>query len=222
MKSRILGAIGAFVFSIGLVAQVQAAAIAQMTITDVDNDGLAGCFKFDSLDASTCAGGAQFSSDGSVSAGDAIPGVSVDGAILFGQAQGVNGFSQGFDFAGFPMKPITLAAPIGDITGSSMTLGSFPFAVSYQSGNPMTIPMSPDGGTLVAQILNDNGDNTFDYLMTWSHLVTAVDDPTGAFTNFPAFWRLEGAATVVPVPAAVWLFGSGLLGLIGMARRKKA
>ena len=29
-------------------------------------------------------------------------------------------------------------------------------------------------------------------------------------------------ATYVPVPAAVWLFGSGLLGLIGMARRKKA
>lgn len=28
--------------------------------------------------------------------------------------------------------------------------------------------------------------------------------------------------TVVPVPAAVWLFGSGLLGLIGIARRKKA
>jgi hypothetical protein len=27
---------------------------------------------------------------------------------------------------------------------------------------------------------------------------------------------------VVPVPAAVWLFGSGLLGLAGIARRKKA
>ena len=27
---------------------------------------------------------------------------------------------------------------------------------------------------------------------------------------------------VVPVPAAVWLFGSGLLGLVGLARRKKA
>ena len=26
--------------------------------------------------------------------------------------------------------------------------------------------------------------------------------------------------TVVPIPAAVWLFGSGLLGLIGVARRK--
>ncbi len=27
--------------------------------------------------------------------------------------------------------------------------------------------------------------------------------------------------TVIPVPAAVWLFGSGLLGLLGIARRKK-
>ena len=29
-------------------------------------------------------------------------------------------------------------------------------------------------------------------------------------------------ASVVPVPAAVWLFGSGLLGLVGMARRKQS
>lgn len=31
---------------------------------------------------------------------------------------------------------------------------------------------------------------------------------------------LERVGPVVPVPAAVWLFGSGLLGLIGVARRK--
>jgi len=30
------------------------------------------------------------------------------------------------------------------------------------------------------------------------------------------------ASAVVPVPAAVWLFGSGLLGLVGLSRRKKS
>ena len=30
------------------------------------------------------------------------------------------------------------------------------------------------------------------------------------------------SVSTVPVPAAVWLFGSGLLGLVGIARRKKA
>jgi len=34
--------------------------------------------------------------------------------------------------------------------------------------------------------------------------------------------RSVTVSTVVPLPAAVWLFGSGLLGLVGMAWRKKA
>ena len=29
------------------------------------------------------------------------------------------------------------------------------------------------------------------------------------------------SVTAVPLPAALWLFGSGLLGLLGVARRKK-
>jgi len=32
----------------------------------------------------------------------------------------------------------------------------------------------------------------------------------------------SAAPAAVPVPAAMWLFGSGLLGLVGVARRKKA
>ena len=36
-------------------------------------------------------------------------------------------------------------------------------------------------------------------------------------------WAMRvGDVAAVPIPAAVWLFGSGLLGLVGMARRKKA
>jgi hypothetical protein len=29
-------------------------------------------------------------------------------------------------------------------------------------------------------------------------------------------------ASAVPLPAAVWLFGSGLMGLVGVSRRRKA
>ena len=40
------------------------------------------------------------------------------------------------------------------------------------------------------------------------------------FSTLPSF--TVSAVPTVPVPAAAWLFGSGLLGLIGVARRKKA
>jgi hypothetical protein len=40
--------------------------------------------------------------------------------------------------------------------------------------------------------------------------------------NFDPSGNLCGGTPTVPVPAAVWLFGSGLLGLVGVARRKKS
>ena len=43
-----------------------------------------------------------------------------------------------------------------------------------------------------------------------------------AFYSVPHTGEIVFAtATVVPVPAAVWLFGSGLIGLVGFARRKR-
>ena len=52
--------------------------------------------------------------------------------------------------------------------------------------------------------------------------------PSSAILNpadmeaWTATTSFTSSATLVPVPAAVWLFGSGLLGLVGIARRKKA
>jgi hypothetical protein len=56
-------------------------------------------------------------------------------------------------------------------------------------------------------------------------LLTFNGDGTGSiFADAGALGLASGPFDVaaVPVPAAAWLFGSGLLGLIGIARRKKA
>lgn len=39
--------------------------------------------------------------------------------------------------------------------------------------------------------------------------------------TFQAFLHADDSFAVVPIPPALWLFGSGLFGLVGMARRKK-
>lgn len=66
-----------------------------------------------------------------------------------------------------------------------------------------------------------------DSLLNW--LLVSTDANSDGFNGIPF---VDGAligysanfnfGQVVPVPAAVWLFGSGLIGLIGVARRKKS
>jgi hypothetical protein len=47
--------------------------------------------------------------------------------------------------------------------------------------------------------------------------------PSGGFYNVLYQLHLEGViANPVPVPAAIWLFGSGFIGLAGIAARRKA
>ncbi len=76
--------------------------------------------------------------------------------------------------------------------------------------------------------VTDNGDGT----VTYTSIDGIAGNPAnpdgvrgfgmidGAFPGFNA--NFDFTVATVPVPAAVWLFGSGLLGLVGVARRKKA
>jgi len=58
----------------------------------------------------------------------------------------------------------------------------------------------------------------------FSHEVNLDAEPASGTNDWDTgvyYDNLNFGAAVVPVPAAVWLFGSGLLGLIGVARRRK-
>lgn len=86
------------------------------------------------------------------------------------------------------------------------------------NGDPADSISCPDCFVLI----KDGNQNPSWYLMELAGWDGKMD------ISLEGFWPDQGAishvslfsSAVVPVPAAVWLFGSGLLGLVGVARRK--
>lgn len=84
-------------------------------------------------------------------------------------------------------------------------------------------------GVMQSQQVSATGTVSFDLLGSGIHSVqigTSNLSITDTISGRNTFRDLNGAFAwelrPVPVPAAVWLFGSGLIGLIGVARRKKS
>lgn len=133
-------------------------------------------------------------------------------AILTSEADGVN--------SGF--APVT-----GDITDGNLTLDLSSWSI-YWSGVLMNLGSSSDmaadsvcvdmGGVpnCTTAIMTTYDEMSGAFTASWDAVVVG-----GAFDGYLASWSIEGNVSTVPVPAAVWLFGSGLLGLAAVARRRK-
>ncbi len=72
--------------------------------------------------------------------------------------------------------------------------------------------------TDVSESVNGNGELLLSGNLKWTGLWAGL---TGANTS-AVVGTFNLAPAAVPVPAAVWMFGTGLLGLLGVARKKSA
>lgn len=109
------------------------------------------------------------------------------------------------DGTAFNLFSIDLAELNGNVTPPPDLLVTFEGLLS--GGGTVTQTFQLDGIAFGAETFLFTGFNNLSSV-TWTQA-----EPSHQFDNI--------VVSAIPVPAAIWLFGSGLLGLIGFARRKR-
>jgi hypothetical protein len=85
------------------------------------------------------------------------------------------------------------------------------------TANLSNINYTGSNSDLLALLNAGSGINTATFQFTTPTSLTTLFTTRSTVTST----SFSGSISPVPVPAAVWLFGSGLLGLVGVARRKR-
>lgn len=131
-------------------------------------------------------------------------------------------FNTGVHFTTNPTNVLSASANTATIDFSGWRISWADTPVITLGGGIQSDPGMPvyNNGTGIATVTCgvdcDDGDiYTLDYAA-----VVPANDPSG-FGGVAYTLHLEGTIKVVPVPAAIWLLGSGLMGLVGIARCKK-
>ncbi|MGB5275561.1 MAG: DUF4114 domain-containing protein [Gammaproteobacteria bacterium] len=115
---------------------------------------------------------------------------------------------------------------LSSITSSSGQSASFD---KGNSGSPFRFGLEVSGGPLYSSFMNDNPDTGEDHMVSWritggqyaGDFVMAWEDlPNLGDRDYNDLVLRVSGVTAVPVPATVWLFISGLIGVAAIARRK--
>lgn len=116
------------------------------------------------------------------------------------------------------------AAPSGDISGSNLTLdlgswSAFWNGNSYNQGS--SSDLAPDSFCVVSSgacstaIITTYDSATGAFNASWSSVILG-----GGFDGQVGNWSIDGYVSAVPLPASIWLFVSGFIGLLSVIRRK--
>lgn len=152
-----------------------------------------------------------------------IPGTSADPDGGPGMDDGAPVKGQLFSFlapiAGSPAGNAYGTGQLQSVTASTFEL-FFPVLEAQWGGSYMTPGQASGGVTFYGTY----GSGAFS--MWAEELIDPAEDPNGIGFGNPGWtfqWYYTGTTdlTNVPVPAAIWFFGSGLIGLFGYARRYK-
>ena len=194
----------------------------------IDGDGWAGVLSF-SVDAAGNMTFSSFSVDTvlGTAAGDFAAGADPSAFTGTVDAAGNMTFSPTSRF-GNTSGPVIVGNPF-NVDGATTTFdpatGTFDPAPTWV---PFTTGLANGPGTFAniqGSSLALNADGNWDGVLV-STTDYGVGPNWGTFDKgtYYEVWDVVVMAepAVIPVPAAVWLFGSGLLGLVGVARRRKA
>jgi len=131
------------------------------------------------------------------------PGDTISGDVLYDSTGSVLVASLGSATPasdGYVVQSGSSGPPGAPTTPATVPLGPAPLATSYVQVQPSNPPGGP-----------------FD--IPFAEFYLHFDIGNG---NSMTLAGISASPTIVPVPAAMWLFGSGLLGLIGISKRRKA
>jgi hypothetical protein len=114
---------------------------------------------------------------------------------------------------------------VADVTDATISFTLDPLGAGFFQAGAFSIELY-DGlttvGVPIARAVSGGGQPSVSFLANFTNNADYTLRTAFSFNADTAGASATTSVNAVPVPAAFWLFGSGLLGLVAMARRKKA